>query len=417
MKKKRIVFITAIILASLLIYEGIVYVYNSVQYKIEVSHPTVIEKPQPVLLYDLPVDSFRIIKHTVRSNQFLSDILTEGGVSLQMVDKIFNQALPYFDFRKMNVGNDYALFVKKDTASRLCHFVYEINATNFVTISLSDTIHITVKKKKIVTIEKEASCKIRSSLWKTIQQNNINPMLALQLSEVYAWTVDFFGIEKGDYFKVIYTEDFVDGKCIGVNQIKAAIFCHRKKIIYAFNFKQDSTWEYFDDNGQSLRKAFLKAPLKFSRISSRFSHARLHPILKIVRPHLGIDYAAAIGTPVHSIGEGRIIQKAFDGKGGGNYIKIAHNSVYTTVYMHLSGFAPGIATGQHVSQGQLIGYVGKTGLASGPHLDFRVFKGGSAIDPLKIESPPVDPVKPQYQADFMKYINPIKAKLNSMPLL
>jgi len=417
MINKRIAIIAGIIIAVILISLTIFKLATSYESKKKAVVEQVIAKPEPVRLYDIPIDDYRISQHKVRPNQFLSDILTEGGVSLQMVDKIFNQSLTYFDFRRMNAGNSYALFLSKDSVPSLKHFVYEINMTDYITVSISDTIKVTVKKKQVVTIDKEASCNIKSSLWKTIQQNNINPMLAIELSEIYAWTVDFFGIEKGDYFKVIYSEDFVDGQSIGIHQVKAATFCHRKKIIYAFNFKQDSVYEFFDENGQSLKKAFLKAPLKFSRISSRFSKARLHPILKIYRPHLGIDYAAPTGTPVHSIGEGHIIQKGWDPKGGGNYLKIAHNSVYTTVYMHLSGFAPGVSSGQHVSQGQLIGFVGKTGLASGPHLDFRVFKNGQAIDPLKIESPPVDPVKPQYIADFQKFIDPLKIKLNNMPLL
>jgi murein DD-endopeptidase MepM/ murein hydrolase activator NlpD len=231
--------------------------------------------------------------------------------------------------------------------------------------------------------------------------------MAVDLSRIFAWTIDFFGIQKGDRFRVIYDELYVDSISIGIGNIYAVQFNHYGDENYAFRFYQDERFDYFDDEGQSLRKAFLKAPLDYYRISSRFSHSRLHPVLRIRRPHRGVDYAAPKGTPVLSIGDGTVIARAYQRGGGGNYLKIKHNSVYTTTYMHLSGFAEGIHTGARVSQGQVIGYVGATGLATGPHLDFRIAENGSLVDPLKVEAPPVEPVK---EENIIRY-NQVKDSL------
>jgi murein DD-endopeptidase MepM/ murein hydrolase activator NlpD len=186
---------------------------------------------------------------------------------------------------------------------------------------------------------------------------------------------------------------------------------HANEDFYAFRFTQNDEESYFDDKGKSLKKAFLKAPLKFSRISSVFSFSRFHPVLKIYRPHFGVDYAAPTGTPVVSIGDGTVIAKAYQPAGGGNYLKIKHNSLYTTSYMHLSGFGPGISQGVRVRQGQVIGYVGATGLASGPHLDFRVFMGGSPVDPLKVKAPPTEPVSEKYMASYTTHRDSMMTKL------
>ena len=219
-------------------------------------------------------------------------------------------------------------------------------------------------------------------------------MLAFELSEIYAWSIDFFGLQEGDAFRVFYDEQYVDSNYLGLGKIRGAVFYHAGEDFYAVPFVQDSVESYFDQEGNSLRKAFLKAPLRFSRISSRYSHSRLHPILKVRRPHLGVDYAAPVGTPVHAVGDGKIISAGYT-KGNGNWIKIQHNSVYATAYLHLSRYGRGIRTGAYVKQGDVIGYVGATGLATGPHLDFRFYKNGYPIDPLKVKAPPVEPVKPE----------------------
>jgi murein DD-endopeptidase MepM/ murein hydrolase activator NlpD len=371
--------------------------------------------PAPELLYGLEKASFQTEEGRIKYAQNLATILSPYNIDYSIIHNLAQASKDIFDVRDMKAGNRYTIFLKqKDSISVPAWFVYEIDPVEYLVMSLKgDT--IVYRDKKEVTIRRQrASGRIETSLWNTIHAHHLNPNLALELSDIFAWTVDFFGIEKGDYFTVIYEEQFIDTVSIGIGPVYAACFNHRGKPFYAFRYKQDSIMSYFDEEGSSLRKAFLKAPLKFSRISSRFTHSRLHPILKIRRPHHGVDYAAPAGTPVYALGDGRIIRKGWDTKGGGNYIKIKHNSVYKTTYMHLSGFAKGLKRGAMVTQGQLIGYVGQTGLATGPHLDFRIYKNGKAVDPLKIEAPPVDPVKKEHLVEYLEKILPWKQELDNL---
>ena len=262
-----------------------------------------------------------------------------------------------------------------------------------------DSLHVHKDAKEVSRQLKSLSGIINSSLWVTMQQAGADPNMAVALANIYQWSIDFYAIQKGDSFKVIYEELSVDGKQISIGEIHSAIFVHNGKEYYAHRFEQGNITDYFDDKGQNLRKEFLKAPLKFSRITSRFSNSRMHPILRIRRPHHGVDYAAPKGTPVHTIGNGTIVKASYSG-GAGRLVSIRHSNGYSTSYMHLAGFGPGIHPGTSVSQGQIIGYVGSSGLSTGAHLDFRVYKNNVAIDPLKIESPPALPVAIRYKASF-----------------
>ncbi len=355
---------------------------------------------EPVLKYGLPVDSFNLVQGVIKSNEYLSEILNNNGVGMVTIDKLARKSKPVFDVRKIRSGQKYAIFQTADSLQEARYFVYESSPTEYYVYELFDTLRIYRGEKDVVARQRTAQGVIESSLWNCMEDNDLDPMLALNLSDIFAWTIDFFAIQKGDRFKVIYDELFVDSTSIGVGEIYAVEFDHYGDENYAFRFFQDERYDYFDEKGVSLRKSFLKAPLKFSRISSRFSNGRMHPVLRIRRPHHGVDYAAPKGTPVMSIGDGTVIARAYQKNGGGNYVKIKHNSEYTTTYMHLSGFGKGITTGKRVKQGQIIGYVGATGLATGPHLDFRVAKNGTLVDPLKVKAPPVEPVKkenvPQY---------------------
>ncbi|HHU59039.1 MAG TPA: peptidoglycan DD-metalloendopeptidase family protein [Bacteroidales bacterium] len=370
------------------------------------------EPPPPRMLYGLAEDSFYTERYSVARNQNLAAILLAQDVNYATIHQLAEKSREVFDVRRMRTGNPYTIFYSRDTLRNPEWFVYEIDHTDYLVMQLSDSLQkIYVDSKPLELVRKAGSGIIESSLWNTAHDNKLNPLLAIELSEIYAWTVDFFGIEKGDNFRVIYDEQYVDSTAIGIDAIHAAHFQHKGRDYYAFRYREDSTFSFFDEEGNSLRKAFLKAPLKFSRISSRFSHSRFHPVLKIRRPHHGVDYAAPSGTPVYAIGDGTVTHRGWDPKGGGNYIRIRHNSVYTTVYMHLQGFAKGISKGQFVQQGQLIGYVGSTGLSTGPHLDFRVYRNGSAVDPLKIEAPPVDPIAQENMAAYLEYIAPLMDEL------
>ena len=232
----------------------------------------------------------------------------------------------------------------------------------------------------------------------------------MRLSEVFAWQIDFFRIQRGDRFRVVYEERTVDGTTIGPGDIVAAYFVHRGRTYYAYRFDDGEGSEYFDENGQSLRRELLKAPLRFSRISSRFTNRRFHPVLKRYRPHHGTDYAAPTGTPVLSVGDGTVQFAAYKGYNG-NYVKIRHNATYTTGYLHLSRIADGLRPGATVKQGDTIGYVGSTGLSTGPHLDYRFWKNGTAIDPYSVELPPARPVAPQHMTAFRNVVDGLYEQL------
>jgi len=294
--------------------------------------------------------------------------------------------------------------------------MYGRNTTDFVVFDVTDTVAVYVRQKPIKTIRRTAEGVILVSLWNNIRKNGHNPALCYRIADLYAWQIDFFGIQEGDYYKVIYDELVVDDSVsLDIGRIHGAVFNHNHRHYYAIPFEQDSVTEYYDEKGQNLRKAFLKAPLRFSRISSRFTNSRRHPILRISRPHHGVDYAAPAGTPVVSIGHGTVIAAGYK-RGGGNYVKIRHNSNYSTTYMHLSRFATGIRKGAKVEQGQRIGYVGSTGLSTGPHLDFRVYRNGQPIDPLRMESPPVNTLNPASKTAFNAVRDSLIESLSALPL-
>ena len=372
---------------------------------------TMVPIKTPELRYGLPVDSFAVEFGEVKSNQYLSQILNARGVSMGTIDKIARKSKSVFDVRKIKSGETYAVFSTNDSLKQARYFVYENSPIEYTVFELFDTLGIYRGEKPVETRLRTASGEVETSLWNTMVDSGQDPMLALELSDIFAWTIDFFAIQPGDRFRAIYDERYVDSVSVGIGNIYAVEFDHYGNENYAFLFDQDGRQDYFDENGKSLRKAFLKAPLKFSRISSRFSNSRMHPVLRIRRPHHGVDYAAPTGTPIVSIGDGTVIARAYQKNGGGNYVKIKHNSVYTTTYMHMSAFGKGIHTGARVKQGQIVGYVGATGLATGPHLDFRVAKNGTYVDPLKVKAPPVEPVK---EENMQRYVTVKDSLMNEL---
>ncbi len=359
------------------------------------------KQANPVSEYGIPTDSFDLIPGHIKRNGLLSEILLKHGITMQEIDQVTRNSRDVFDVRKIRTGNDYILFCDKDSLARARYLVYEHDPVSWYVFSFNDSLNITLYRKKIISEIKYSSGTIETSLWDAMINGGLHPNLAVDLSEVFAWTVDFFGLQKGDNFKVIYEEFFIDGKSLGTGRIYGAQFNRTGSSITAIPFIQDGKESFFDTDGNSLRKAFLKAPLQFSRISSHFSSARMHPILRIVRPHYGVDYAAPLGTPVRAIGDGKIISATNEG-GAGRMVKIQHNSVYATGYMHLSKFGDGVRAGAFVKQGDVIGYVGSSGLSTGPHLDFRFYKNGSPVDPLKVDAPPVEPISDVNKARFDK---------------
>lgn len=358
-------------------------------------------EPEPVRYeFGIPIDSFRVDTGYVQNGETLGGILRRKGATGRQQTQIMLLPKKEFDVRSIRAGKEYLCFYRPDSVGEhLAFFVYRPSIRQAAVFHLEDSVHIEQIEKPVVYKEKTASVVIESSLWNAMAGNGLPTELALELSEIYAWTIDFFGLQKGDSIRVYYDEAFVDNNRIGIGRIYACHFYHARKWQEAYYFETKNIHSYFDGEGKSLRKAFLKAPLNYKRISSHFTYARMHPIHKTVRPHTGVDYAAPMGTPVVSIGDGVVIEKYYH-KGGGNMVKIKHNSTYTTAYLHLSKYGAGIAVGVHVKQGQVIGYVGSTGHSTGPHLDFRVWKNGTPVDPLKMVSPPVEPVPAAYKAEF-----------------
>jgi murein DD-endopeptidase MepM/ murein hydrolase activator NlpD len=349
-------------------------------------------------LYGLPRDLYVVAEAKVRRNQTLSDLLFPLGLTTQEIYAVSQLPDSLIDERKIKQGNRYLYYTLADTTRGdplhpASVFIYEKDLLHFVVISIDhDSIWARNGRKPVDIKQVASSGTIETSLWESMLAIEANPMLAVDLSEIFAWSIDFFGLQQGDRYKVIYEESFVDSSSLGITKIIGAWIQHSGTDFWAIPFVQDSVRSFFDEEGNSLRKAFLKAPLRFSRISSGFSHSRYHPILKIRRPHFGIDYAAPTGTPVHTVGDGQITQVGYQKGGGGNYVKIKHNSVYSTTYMHLSGFGKGVRKGVYVKQGDIIGYVGSSGLSTGPHLDFRFYRNGSPVNPLHVEAPPVEPI-------------------------
>lgn len=366
---------------------------------------------EPLLVYGLPADSFLLITEVVGAGENLSAILSRHGLSMQEIDQLVRHTNDVFDVRQIRAGNVCCLFYP-DSNGRPSYFVYEKDQVNYVAYALQDSIFAWEGQKPVRREIARTEGVIDNSLWMNMVNAGVNPNLALELSEIYAWTIDFYAIQKGDAYKVIYEEVWVDSLQIGIGEIPAALFHHAGKDIYAFRFVQDSVADYFDETGASLRRTFLKAPLRFSRISSHFSNSRLHPILRIRRPHHGVDYAAPSGTPVMTIGDGVVTKVGWSG-GAGRMVKIKHNSMYTTAYLHLSKYGEGVKEGAFVKQGQVIGYVGSSGLSTGPHLDFRFYKNGQAVDPLKVESPPAEPVESIHLPRFERFADSLKNLLDN----
>lgn len=393
-----------LLLSGLIISLSVSCYENFSQEPAEIEFADTLTVAEPVaqnLLFGIVTDSLGQFKGRIRRNQFLSEILDDYGITYADLDQIIRTSGNIFDVRNMRAGSSYTILTGHSDTTKALYMIYEQDLVNYYVLDFTDSLHLRKEERETRTDLKYASGTIESSLWNSMKDADINPELANELSEIYAWTIDFFGLQKGDRYKIIYEENFVDTVSSGIYKIYGAWFSHAGTEFYAIPLIQDSTESYYDLEGNSLRKAFLKAPLRFSRISSGFSNSRMHPILRIRRPHQGVDYAAPVGTPVHAIGDGKVIMAEYQ-DGSGRIVKVKHNSVYTTAYMHLSKFGPGIATGKYVRQGEVVGYVGTSGLSTGPHLDFRFYRNGSAVNPLKVEAPPVEPVHDENREKFRK---------------
>lgn len=394
-----VVLVVVVLGASFIFFSS----FDSTPEGLTTATPNVVEQNSaPILLYGLPITGFNIETNAVKRNEFLSDILQRYHVDLPSISILANKSKAIFDVRKIGAGHDYTVFT--DDAGKAAYFIYQPNPIDYVVYDLRDSVSIYKGQKEVDTRIESVSGTIQSSLYETLEANGASPDLAVQLAEIYGWAVNFYRINRNDWFKLIYERKYVDGNPIGPGRIQSAVFGHDGKEYQAFYFEptDGQPGAYYDEQGKSLRRTFLKAPLKYSRISSRFTMRRFHPVQRRWKAHLGTDFAAPHGTPIVATAAGVVIDSRYSG-GNGNYVKIKHDNVYTTQYLHMSKRA--VKKGQRVSQGQVIGYVGSTGLATGPHVCYRFWKNGRQVDALAQVFPPSEPIKGEYRVAFDRVLN------------
>jgi murein DD-endopeptidase MepM/ murein hydrolase activator NlpD len=366
-------------------------------------------------MYGFNIDSLIVEEGVIQRNENLSEILFRYNISAQTIAEINNLPRDTFNVRRLQAKKPYTIIHDRDSLNTAKAFIYHPNAIEYVMLEFGNSVSVVKGMHAVDTIIEVATGVIETSLYHAMMASGGSPLLVNDLADVYAWEIDFFGLQKGDAFKVIYEKYMVNEIEAGLGDIIGAWFMHMGEEFYAVRYDQGEGEEYFDEEGKSLRKTFLKAPLQFSRISSRFSYSRMHPVLKIRRPHTGVDYAAPSGTPVVAVGDGLVTMARYKG-GGGNSVRIRHNSNYETAYLHLSRYGKGIKKGVKVKQGQVIGFVGSTGLSTGPHLDFRFWKNGKAIDPLKIDPPSANPIRPEIWDDYKIVMEKTRRELDKISI-
>ena len=367
-------------------------------------------------LYGINLNSHIIKETKIKRGDTFGKILEENGIDYPEVHKILSVIKNKVNIKKLRAGKPYTLFFNIDDISFPEFFVYHPRIEEYTLIHLKDSIYANKISKQYKIVELETSGIIKSSLYETMKSNGINESLTYYLSDVYAWNIDFFRLHKEDKFKVIYTEKFVDDSIsIGVERITAAYFEHNKKPLYAFEFESDSIKgivDYFDEKAKNLRRAFLKGPLKFNRISSRYNMKRRIAFYgNRIRPHKGTDFAAQVGTPILSTANGTVIKSSYS-RANGNYVTIKHNSTYSTQYLHMRKRK--VRVGQFVKQGDVIGWVGMTGYTSGPHVCYRFWKNGRQVDPFKQKLPEAKPISKKLKNKYLTHMEPYKIKLDAI---
>lgn len=378
----------------------------------------IIETPEPVIEFGFNLDNYIVKRDTIRNGDTFGVILERNHVGYPKIFNIANKAKDTFDIRRsLQVGKPYTLLCAKDSLETATCFIYQPNLEDYVVINFKDSIQAYRSKKPIKYIEKVATGVIEDNISLTLEKQGLSPRLAYKMAdEIYAWTIDFRRLQKGDRFKVIYTDKYInDTIYTGVDRIKAAYFEHNTEPFYAFEYMTDSTKgivDYFNDEAKNLRRAFLKAPVKFSRISSRYNLRRRIAVYGYkVRPHKGTDFAAPIGTPIMATANGTVTKSERRG-GNGNYVKIRHNATYETQYLHMRKRKAKV--GQFVKQGDVIGWVGMTGSTGGPHVCYRFWKNGRQVDPFKQKLPEAKPISDSLKTHYLEFIKPIKYKLDNI---
>ena len=360
--------------------------------------PEVVEvgPQEPDMIYHFHKDSFLVFQDEIKKNEVLSTILYRHHVGWPEIDKIVKTCKGTFNVNGIRLGNPYTVLCSPDSTEKCEYFIYETSAAEYIVIDVEEP--KTYVARKETTIENSvAHGVIESSLFLTMTENDLSPALAMEMADIYAWTIDFYRLAKGDNFKVYYEEKFVEDKFYGIGDVIACEFEHKGDLLKAYRYEHDGKTSFYDEEGNSLRKTFLKSPLKFGRISSRYSGNRFHPVQKRWKAHKGTDYAAPTGTHILATGDGTVIAATYR-KHNGKYVKIRHNNTYETQYLHMSKIL--VKNGQEVKQGQVIGHVGSTGLATGPHVCYRFWKRGNQVDHLREKFPSAKPLHQSAMADF-----------------
>jgi len=361
------------------------------------------------------LNNYEVKKDTIDRGDSFGLILEKNELYYPKIFNIVNEVKKVFDIRRVNVGRPYTILYSKDSIRKPEYFIYQPSSIDYLVVSLGDSIFAEKRQKEVKLVEYEASGVIKSSLSETMQELGLSPLITNELSEIYAWNIDFFRLEKGDNFKILYTSKFIDDSIyIGLNRVHNAYFEHRGKPFYAIEYETDSIrgiTEYFDENGKNLRRAFLLSPVQFSRISSRYNLRRKIAYYGRVKPHYGTDFAAPVGTDIRATASGRVEKSGYT-RANGYYIKIKHNATYSTQYLHMR--KKGLKVGTQVKQGDKIGEVGMTGYTSGPHVCYRFWKNGKQVDPLKQKLPEAKPISDELRLKYLAYMEPIKYKLDNI---
>ncbi len=371
---------------------------------------------QPTIKYGFAIDTFHVVEGVIKSGVFFGDLLQKHHIGYPTIETLVQNSKEVFNINRLVVGKNY-MILAKDSTQAADYFIYEPSPFEYIVFDLKDSLNAKIIKRPVVTKTEVAGGIIKSNLWNTMVKRGMNFELAVKMESALQWSIDFHRVQPNDEFKLIYDEQFIDGKSVGIGNVHAAYYKTGKDEFHAIFYETDDIEKkgYYDIEGRPMNKGFLKAPVKTFRISSGFNLTRFHPILKRVKAHLGTDYAAPYGTPIHAVGNGTITKMGYT-KGNGNYIKITHDKTYETQYLHMQGFAKGMKVGKPIRQDEIIGYVGSTGLATGPHVCFRFWKNGQQVNHLALKFPPPNPLPEEDLQQFIPIRDEYLKALNDLTL-
>ena len=383
--------------------------------KSEIQKPVVVQKPEPIIIeFGFKFNDYDVLQDTIVSGDNFGNLLENQNIGDKKVYEIVEIIKDIFDVRKIRIGKQFTLLRSKDNSKKLKAFIYQSDRTNFYVVDLRDSVVAYHKTKPITIKRRTIASALDGSLSETLQRQKVDATLATQISKVYAWSIDFFKLQKGDKFAITFTERYINDSIYdGVEDFEAAFFEYKGKLIYAFPFQQDTISgkvDYFDEEGNALKNFFLKAPLKFVNITSHYTKNRFHPVQQIWKAHNGTDYAAPTGTPIMTTATGTVEQTGYTA-GNGNFVKVKHDRTYSTQYLHMSKIL--VRRGQFVKQGDIIGRVGSTGLATGPHVCYRFWKNGVQVDALRLKLPNSEPMNAKFKSRYFSEIKSLKNELDN----